>query len=59
MDTKKWIILKKGKLCSLCNLSHCLEVGIDYTEGCCICYNIQMEERGETPITLCDGCEEI
>ncbi len=46
-----------GKYCPLCESSHCPEVGMDNTIGCCICYNISLKEKGEELISLCEGCE--
>lgn len=41
------------KVCSICLSKHCNEVGIDNTEGCCICYNKSQSEK----ITLCPECK--
>jgi hypothetical protein len=46
------------QICILCNSSHCKETNMDGTVGCCICFNKQIVQYNEDPISLCDGCNE-
>ena len=44
--------------CSKCKSDHCWETNMDGTNGCCLCYNVQMLEEENDIISLCDGCYE-
>ena len=45
-------------MCPLCESDHCWQVGMDETQGCCLCYNILVLEGiySGNCITVCDDC---